>query len=1096
MKLRQSVLSCLLALGTLSSAAVAVEAVAAENSQKGYYRAPALHDTTVVFTAEGDLWKASINAQSATRLTTQVTEEIDASISHDGQWVAYTADYDGVKEAYVMPIAGGVAKRVTFENSRVTVQGWTADGKLLYATDHAFTPANSWALKIVDPSDLTVTDIPLADAVEGSLDDKGEYIYFTQFGLQLSTDNAKVYRGGAKGDIWRFKLGSKQEAEKLTGEHIGTVRQPMYWNERVYFISDASGNDNIWSMNQRGGDFKQHTQFADWQVRDAQLNNGRVVFQQGADIKLFDLASQQLINLDIGLTSDFSERRAKWVNNPMDYATSINFAGEGDKVAITARSHIAITSNESGRLVQVSAPQDSRLRNGVLSKNGDYVYAISDASGEQEIWRFAADGSSDAKQLTKDGNTLRTGLHLSPNGKLIAHEDYQGNVWLLDLSDNKNKKIITNGEGLGEYQDIVWSHDNRYLALTKSEVGKQRSQVVLYSISDNKEVPLTTDKYESFSPTFSQDGQWLYFLSNREFNANPTSPWGDRNMGPMFDKRTQVFAIALDPKAKFPFAKATELTKAAKKDDKDDKQAKVKVDWDDINTRLWQVPVDAGNYSSLSAAKGKLYLLDHQAESANLLVVKFSNRGAKAEIFSEDVADYQLSNDADKLMLTRASNPSEILIVDAGDKLPGDTADAKVNVSDWQLSISPKLEWQQMFEDAWLMHRDSFYDANMRGLDWAKTKQKYQPLLDRLTDRNELNDIFKQMMGELDSLHSQVRGGDIAKDPNRPQAAALGAKFANVKGGVKVEHIYQTDPEQPSHAAPLARVGVDVQNGDVITAMNGQNVASIAELTKMLSNQVGKQVLLTLKRGRNEHQTVVEPYSSRDDLYMRYHDWVFQNAEKVTEESKGEFGYLHLYSMVSNDIESFAREFYTHYDKPGLIIDVRRNRGGNIDSWIIEKLLRRSWMFWQPTRGSSWGNMQQTFRGHLVVLTDQMTYSDGETFSAGIKSLGLAPLIGKQTAGAGVWLSGRNAVTDNGMARVAEYPQYSLDGTWVVEGHGVEPDIEVDNLPYATYQGGDAQLDAAIQYLKDEVQKQPILPFEVKPMPVNGPAADVKLIKQ
>lgn len=1096
MKLRRSVAHCMLALGTLACSSM----IFANASNQGYYRAPALHDQTLVFTAEGDLWTTELsqnqNQTKASRLTSLAAEELDATISKDGKWVAYTANYEGATEVYVMPIEGGVAKRVSFENSRVRLQGWTASGEVLYSTDNAFGPANFWVLKTVDPQTLTITDLPLADAVEGTIDDKGEYVYFTQFGLQVSGDNVKVYRGGAKGEIWRYKLGSKQEAQQLTATHDGSVKQPMLYNGRVYFVSDQSGNDNIWSMTVDGKDFIQHTKYTDWQVRDAQLNNGRIVFQQGADIKLLNLANFTESTLDIELTSDFTHRREQWVNDPMDYATSTVFSHQGDNVVITARSHVAIASNDGRRLVQIDSPADSRVRDALLSDDGKWVYGISDASGEQEIWQYPADGSAGAKQLTKDGSTLRTSLLLSPNGRYLVHDDYMGNVWLYDLSRNNNQKIIQNGEGLGPYQDITWSGDSQFIALTKAEIGKQRPQIVLYSINESKAQTLTSDKYESFSPSFSHDGKWLYFLSNREFKATPDSPWGDRNMGPIFDKRTQVFALALDAKASFPFAKPTELTviKDAKKADSKDQDtpAKVKVEWDGLNQRLWQVPVDAGNYNSLVATKDKLYLLDGSQDKSELKLIKFDPLNIKVDTFSEDVGQYSLSKDGSKIMLRKQSDPKNLLIVDAGDKLPSDVSRAKVSTDQWQLSISPPQEWQQIFEDAWLMHRDSFFDPKMRGVDWQAAKAKYQPLVDRLTDRNELNDIFMQMMGELNSLHSQVRGGDIAQDADAAKAAALGARLTQTDKGVVISHIYQTDPELPLSASPLARIEVDAQEGDVIASLNGKKVTNIADVTQLLRNQGNKQVLLGLVRGKTAINTIVTPHDIGTDAKLRYLDWVEHNGDKVAKASKGNIGYLHLYAMGSGDVESFAREFYTNYDKEGLIIDVRRNRGGNIDSWIIEKLLRRAWAFWQPTHGSTNANMQQTFRGHLVVLADQMTYSDGETFSAGIRALNIAPIIGKQTAGAGVWLSGRNSVTDKGMARVAEYPQYAIDGRWIVEGHGVEPDIEVDNLPYATFSGKDAQLEAAISYLKDELVQQPIKPLSGLPIPKTGSAADIK----
>jgi tricorn protease len=306
---------------------------------------------------------------------------------------------------------------------------------------------------------------------------------------------------------------------------------------------------------------------------------------------------------------------------------------------------------------------------------------------------------------------------------------------------------------------------------------------------------------------------------------------------------------------------------------------------------------------------------------------------------------------------------------------------------------------------------------------------------------------------------------------------------------VKIEHIYTNDPELISRLSPLARPGVNAQVGDIISAINGQTIQTIPDITKALQNQVGKQVLLSLNRADEQVSTVVKPSSTRDDYYNRYYDWVTQNQQKV-HQADDELGYLHLRAMGAADVATFAREFYSQYKKHGLIIDVRRNNGGNVDSWILEKLLKRAWSFWQVRGGDSFTNMQQTFRGHLVVLADQFTYSDGETFTAGIKALELGKVIGKQTAGAGVWLTGRNRQSDGGMARVAELPVYAMDGRWITEGRGISPDIEIDNLPHTTFNGEDAQLQAAITLLKKQIKKHPVKPMKVTPYPKVKTSAD------
>ncbi|QSX34786.1 PD40 domain-containing protein [Shewanella avicenniae] len=1085
MKLRHSVACCLLALG-LGCTSSAVTAA------QGYYRAPDLHGNTLVFTAEGDLWTQQLGAAHAARLTSLPAEEVSGKISPDGKTLAFVANYDGVDEVYTIAVSGGSAKRVTFENSRVRVQGWTATGDILYATDSANGPANYWVLKTVNPSSLVTQDIPLADAVQGVVDAAGEYVYFVRFGLQVTGDNARVYRGGAKGELWRYKLGSKQEAEHLSAAHDGSIRSPMLWQNRLYFVSDQSGNANIWSMSLDGKDAKQLTNYQNFEVRSPSLNDGRIVFQLGADIHLLDLASGKDVVESIDLQSDFPERHERWITNPLQYAQDFNLSPSGDKVVLTARSHVAIAGTDSTRLVELPSDGSFRIRNAVMSKDGKHVYAISDKSGEQEIWQYAADGSDKAKQLTHDGKNMRMSLVLSPDGRYLVSDDYQGDLWLLDLKNGKSRKIATDDQGLAPYQDIVWSPDSRYLALTKSELGSPRPQIMLLALEDGKSALLTSTKYESFSPAFSTDGKWLYFLSNRHFNSTPSSPWGDRNLGAGFDKRTEIYAVALEKSAQFPFAQPNELVdykpKGKKKDD--DEEPALVVDWQGLSQRLWQVPVAADNYQRLQISEKGLYLASSTDHSVKF--IKYDHDKAKVDTFAKDVRSYQLSTDGDKIFLFKGTQAGQMLIVDAAEKLPSELEDAKVRFDGWQLALQPQQEWKQMFEDAWLMHRESFFDKKMRGVDWAATKQKYAPLLARVTDRHELADIFTQMMGELDALHSQVRGGDFAQDAAKPTPAALGANLSQTANGVVISHIYRNDPELPNRASPLDAPGVDAQEGDIISAINGRSISSIADVSTLLRNQANKQVLLQLKRKGDTLKTVVEPVSLAQDGQLRYLDWVNNNANKVTKASEGKIGYLHLYAMGASDIANFAREFYANFEKDGLIIDVRRNRGGNIDSWVIEKLLRKAWMFWQPTHGTPYPNMQQAFRGQLVVLTDQLTYSDGETFSAGIKALGVAPLIGKQTAGAGVWLSGRNRLTDGGMSRVAEYPQYAIDGRWVVEGRGISPDIEVDNLPLATFEGKDAQLNRAIDYLQQQLKQQPVAPLKALPMPASGEAQDIR----
>lgn len=1093
-----------------------------DSSDLGYFRTPSIHDNIIVFAAEGDLWRVTSQdytaKNEAVRLTTHSAEELAPSISPDGKYVAFSANYEGSTQVYLTTIKGGAPKRVSFENSRAMVKGWTKNGDIIYATATNITgPANSWVLKTVNPQTMAVTNIEVSDAVEGVIDENNENIFFVQHGLQISGDNANQYKGGAIGELWRFNLTSKDEAAKLTAQHDGSVKNPMLFDNRVYFISNKSGIDNLWSMTLLGEDAKPVTKYTDWGVRSAKLHNGKIAYQLGADIIVLDLLQNSSNKVNIELTSDFPQLRERWIEEPLVHLTNTALAPKADKVVLTARGKIAVAGSDSKRLVEIETSPMSRSRNAIMSKDGKSVFAFNDASGESEIWQFWLDKKTPAMQLTEDGKTSRLNMWLSPDGTKLAHDTKHDELFMLDLESGENTLLLDDVSfGISHF---TWFKDSDTFAIAYTKLRNERPAVELHTLSQQKSAVLTSQKYSSYSPAFSDDGNWLYFLSDRNFNANPSSPWGDRNMGTAFDRTAQIYAVSLNETAEFPFAEPqeniTDLSVAVNDDDieesSDDKpsddesesesdseqadQKSIEIDWEGISKRLWKVPVDAGNYSRLSVNASFLYVIDAVNEPnarPSLKSIRIEH-DASPRTFTSSIRGYQLSNNGKTLLIRKGRRASTSLyIVSAGATLPNDSRDSRVQTGDWKLRVNPQDEWRQLFKDAWMMHRDSLFDANMRGIDWLATRAKYEPLLARLTDRRELNDIFKQMMGELNTLHSQVRGGDIIDNDEVASSSTLGAVYADSEQGVTISHIYLHDPELPAQSSPLASPGVNAENGDIVKAVNNHSVQTTAELIMQLTHQSGKQVLLTLERDGKEINTIVKPASNNNEARYRYRNWVHATAKKVNTAST-DIGYLHLYAMTGNDLSTFAKEFYAQYAKQGLIIDVRRNRGGNIDSIIIEKLLRRAWSFWQNTNGERSTNMQQAFRGHLVVLADEFTYSDGETFTAGIKALDLGTVIGKQTAGAGVWLSGGNSVVDGGVARVAEFPVYSMDGRWITEGRGISPDIEVNNMPHATYKGSDAQLERAISHLQDKIKAQPIPEYKAKPFPnLDETADDIK----
>lgn len=1109
MKLHQTVLALAAAFATAHASAA-----------DPYFRFPAVRGDTVVFTAEGDLWRTSVSGGKAQRLTTHAAAETNAALSFDGKLVAFTASYEGAQEAYVMPLDGGLPKRLSFENGNVLVLGWTPQGEVLVSTENTTGPARHRVIAAINPQTMKRRVLPLADANDAVLDDAGHTVYFTRMGLAMTGDHVKNYRGGAHAQLWRFDLDAKREAELLFADDPANNSRPMWWKGRLYFTSDDAGSDNLWSSNPDGSDRKQLTRHKEWDVRSAALGDGRIVYQLGADLHVFDIASGADSLLKASLVSDFDQQRTRLIRSPLDALTGIEVANKAERIVLTARGHVTVAGLHNQRRVEIAVPEGARARGAVFSHDDKYIFAIVDASGENEIWRYAADGSGHGEQLTRDGaGNHRWALYPSPDGKWIAHTDKHGRTWLLELASGKNLVIDDAGKvGLERSDEVVWSPDSRNVAFVRAGSAEQRNQIGMYNLDSKELAFVTTDRYTASAPTFSPDGKWLYFLSARHFNVGNSSVWADRDMGPVFDKRIGVFALALQAGTRFPFKPDDELSKPEEKPSADSKSSETvavaekvvaaamadakpaapkaedkkpklpPVEYAGLRERLYEVPLAPGNYTALAVDDKRLYLLESDGRrQGTLKTLAISRTAPQPEVFVANVRDFGLTDDRKHVFYRTASmtGPGEMMFVDAGAKAPTDLTKARIKIDDWTIVSNPRLEWKQMFNDAWRMHRDYLYDNKMRGVDWNAVKARYAPLVDRVTDRAELDDVLGMMIGEVGALHSQVRPGDIRKPPFEGAPAGLGAVLTRVADGYRVDRIYRSEPELPEERGPLAAPDVNVKEGDIITSVNGHALAEVRDIADELLNQAGRQTLLTVKHpGGTPRKVIVTPVPTVRQSSLRYADWEQGRAAAVDQASGGKIGYLHLRAMGPTDIDSFARNFYANINKDGLIIDVRRNNGGNIDSWIIEKLLRKAWMYWTANGSPPRPNMQNTFRGHLVVLIDQMTYSDGETFSAGIKALKLAPLVGKRTAGAGVWLSDGNGLADNGMARVAQNPQFAAeDGKWLVEGVGVSPDVEVDNLPNETFNGRDRQLETAIQMLQKKLKEEPVAHYKPSDIP-------------
>jgi tricorn protease len=1109
--LRRTALVAALCCAAMPMLAASPAGGGAESTHRGYYRNPAVHGDTIVFTSEGDLWTVSLKGGSAQRLTTAPGTETMATISPDGKTVAFLADYEGPAEVYTMPITGGLPERRTWEGDAQPA-GWAPDGRLMIATSRYSTlPGDK--LVLVDAQGKREI-VPLAEAAEAAWAADGHTLFFTRWGKQWSS--TKRYKGGWAENLWRFD--GRNEAVALTADYDGTSGHPMFSNGRVYFLSDRDGVMNIWSMNENGKDVKQETHQKLFDVESASISDGHMVYASGADLWNLDVAGGRDEVIPVTLQSDFDQMREHWVKKPVDYLTAVHIAPDGSKAIFTARGEVFTMPVQNGRTVRVAANSGVRFREAMFMPDGKSVVALSTETGEAEFWSFPVNGVGKPEQWTKGAKVLRTGGVISPDGKWLAHTNKDQELWLLDIKAKTDKRIAQSMNG--DFGDLNWSPDSKWLAYSET-ADNSFQQLKLLNTDSGKIEIITSDRFNSGSPAWSSDGKWLYFLSDRELKTTVPSPWGPREPEPHFDRPVKVFQLALTTGLRSPFLQPDELhpdkkdeeKPAEKKDDKkeekkdekaadkkstdkaaadkkdekkpeekkEEKKVEVKIDFDDLASRLTEVPAPAGNYAALQAAEKRLCWLnasDARGEHVVLQCLDVANKGDEPDTVMGDVKGFEISADRKKMLIAKGDNfyifDSDVKGSGTGD--PKAQAKAAVNLSRWQMNVNPREEYRGIFLDAWRLERDYFYDKNMHGVDWPAMRDRYLPLVDRVADRDELNDVIAQMVGELSALHTFVQGGDARHSADHIDVATLGAQLRRDEkaGGYVVEHIYAHDPDLPSLAPPLAKPDSLVKEGEVITSIDGVDTLSVADEGALLRGKAGTQVLLHVKnpKGAGERDVLVIPISARDDAQLRYSEWEYTRRLAVDKESNKTVGYVHLRAMGSGDIDQWARDFYPVFDRQGLIIDVRHNHGGNIDSWLLSKLLRQAWFYFQPRIGNPSWNMQYAFRGHIVVLCDHETASDGEAFSEGFKRLKLGKVIGERTWGGEIWLSFDNSQADNGIASAAETGVYA-DGKWLIEGHGVDPDMVVDNLPHESYTGDDAQLEAALKELKQEIKADP-----------------------
>ncbi len=1064
----------------------------------GFFRYPHTDGRTVVFTSEGDLWRVSLDGGTAVRLTTHEGEERFPRYSPDERWIAFTGQEDGQDDVFIIPASGGEPRRLTFHPGRDQVVGWTPDGWILMRSTRDI-PYRGYRIYTVPFEGGFPASIGLDKAALISFEPNGGRIAFNRYSREFR--KWKRYKGGWAQDIWVGDMKTLQfeniTAKPQVNYWEGTDAFPMWHTDgRIYFLSDRDGRANIYSMTPTGRDLVRHTTHQRFDVRWPSLGNGVIVYQLEMDIWAFDIASGSTRKVDIRLPSDRVQARVKFID-PKKYITTFKLSPDGKRLLLCSRGELfTVPAKGKGLIRQLTYSSGVREKFPRWSPDGERILFWSDDDGEEKLYRIAAE-RGERILIGSDKRGWHYPAVPSPDGNWVAFSNEE--LELVVMDPKGNQRVVD--RAAWEIREYTWSPDSRYLAYSRP----QENYNHIIEVWDNERRELhqvTGDFFNSFAPAFDPEGKYLYFLSDRV--ANPRLD--GQEMTYILDERTKPYLVVLQEGEPSPFTPRAEpevmeedwkekLREMEKKDEgeKKEKPAEVRIDFDGIQDRIEPVPVDPGNYFNLRAVKDKIFYLSsvNRGMLAGMVnkekrrghdLHRFNLKRRKHKVVAEGIDGYDISGDGKKMVIRRKDTFTVQGIDEGGwgvwKKEGEEEEDKNVDLSGWDLRIDVRAEWKQMFREAWRLQRDFFWDPNMHGVDWEAVYEKYRPLADRISTREELNDLIGEMFAELNCSHTYVWGGDQRRAKYH-STGLLGADLSRGKSGFyRIDRIIEGHPWDPDLSSPLARPGVSAAEGEWIVAVNGQPTDEVADIYELLLNKANKIVGLTLNDKpslEGGREVIVKPLSN--EFLLRYWDWVEGRRAYVDAKSGGRIGYIHLINMGGYGLSQFTGDYLPQHRKPAMIMDVRYNGGGFVAPMILSHLGRGLFSVGKPRHGSTYRHPSTAFYGYMAAVCNGETGSDGETFTEGFKRLGLGPVIGTRTWGGWVGIRGDKPLIDRGMITEPEFTGWGLEGKYLIEGRGTEPDIVVPEDPAKILRGEDPQLDAAIEYLLNKMETEP------KPLP-------------
>ena len=1088
------------AAGRLAPAALAQPLVPARIDAR-MMRQPAVSATQIAFVYAGDIWLVDKGGGAATRLSSPRGEESFPRFSPDGTLLAFTGDYDGNEDIYVMPAAGGLPRRLTHHGAPDRMLGWYPDGRsILYATSMT-SPKNRFnQLYRVSAQGGLPEKLPVPYGEFGAISPDGQTLAYVPISVDFRT--WKRYRGGMNPDIWLFDL-QKLTARNLTRSPAADS-VPMWHGETLYFLSDRDQNKraNIWACDLKHDKFRQVTFFKEFDVHFPSIGPGDIVFENAGRLFLLDLQTEKYREVEIRVVTDRATLKPHH-ENVSTYICDTAVSPSGKRALFSVRGDIFSAPAEHGVVLNLTRTSGIAERYPAWSPDGKWVACFSDRTGEYELTLRSAEGATGTNRvaeqtLTQLGPGFRYRPQWSPDSKKLAFIDQAMRINLFDLDARTNALI---GRQLWMYHDelsrfsLGWSPDSRWLAWAQ-DMDNRNSAIALYDCKSNALHQVTSGFYNDELPVFDPDGKYLYFRTGRTFGPS----YSELDESWIYANTSVLAAVPLRREVLSPLAPRNDEEGEKAKDKKDDEEKKkdddkgdkrkddkkkeekpkaVEIDLAGFEERVVVLPPKSGRYDSLAAVSGKLLFrrLPHVGsgeEKKPLLFYDLEKREEKTVI--EDADAVERSANREKLRVRKGSDYA-IIEPKEGQKL-----DKKINTSSFEAPIDPVAEWRQIFNDTWRLERDYFYDPGMHGVDWAGMRQRYGKLLEDAVTRWDVNYVIGELIAELNSSHTYRTGGDVEKGPSLG-VGYLGCDFSLENGAYRIKHIVSAAAWDSEVRSPLLQPGVtNVHEGDYLLAVNGQPIDITQDPWAAFQGLADKPVFLTVNDKpalAGAREALVQTLGGEERL--RNLAWIEENRKRVEQLSNGQLGYVYVPDTGINGQNELVRMWRAQVTKPGLVIDERFNSGGQIPDRFIELLDRPLRNYWAVRNGRDWTSPWVTHLGPKAMLVNGWSGSGGDCFPFYFKQSKLGPLIGMRTWGGLIGITGSPPLVDGGGVTVPAFAIYSTNAQWIIEGYGVDPDIEVVDDPGAMAKGGDPQLERAVAEVMKQLRLHP--PREVKRPP-------------